>query len=47
MSYFFIVLQVCSEDQRFDKLMEHFKNEDNNIDFMVWVRLASKYTHFH
>uniref|UniRef100_A0A8C1AGM2 Formin-like 2a n=1 Tax=Cyprinus carpio carpio TaxID=630221 RepID=A0A8C1AGM2_CYPCA len=27
--------QVCSEDQRFEKLMEHFKNEDNNIDFMV------------
>ncbi|XP_046902025.1 formin-like protein 2 isoform X2 [Hypomesus transpacificus] len=27
--------EVCSEDQRFEKLMEHFKNEDNNIDFMV------------
>lgn len=27
--------QVCSESQRFEKLMEHFKNEDNNIDFMV------------
>ncbi|KAG2459421.1 FMNL3 protein, partial [Polypterus senegalus] len=23
------------ETQRFEKLMEHFKNEDNNIDFMV------------
>lgn len=29
------VSQVCSESQRFEKLMEHFKNEDNNIDFMV------------
>ncbi|XP_052004370.1 formin-like protein 2 isoform X2 [Xyrauchen texanus] len=28
-------LEVCSEDQRFARLMEHFKNEDNNIDFMV------------
>ncbi|KAG9349246.1 hypothetical protein JZ751_027689 [Albula glossodonta] len=27
--------QVCAENQRFEKLMEHFKNEDNNIDFMV------------
>uniref|UniRef100_A0A8C1TUS1 Formin-like 2a n=1 Tax=Cyprinus carpio TaxID=7962 RepID=A0A8C1TUS1_CYPCA len=27
--------EVCLEDQRFEKLMEHFKNEDNNIDFMV------------
>uniref|UniRef100_A0A9J8CZD0 Formin-like 2b n=2 Tax=Cyprinus carpio TaxID=7962 RepID=A0A9J8CZD0_CYPCA len=27
--------EVCSESQRFEKLMEHFKNEDNNIDFMV------------
>uniref|UniRef100_A0A4W4FPW0 Formin-like 2a n=1 Tax=Electrophorus electricus TaxID=8005 RepID=A0A4W4FPW0_ELEEL len=27
--------EVCSEKQRFEKLMEHFKNEDNNIDFMV------------
>lgn len=23
------------ETQRFEKLMEYFKNEDNNIDFMV------------
>ena len=35
-----VVLQVCSEDQRFEKLMEHFKNEDNNIDFMVTFRQA-------
>lgn len=27
--------QVCTESQRFEKLMEYFKNEDNNIDFMV------------
>ncbi|XP_067299365.1 formin-like protein 2 isoform X3 [Pseudorasbora parva] len=27
--------EVCAEDQRFEKLMEHFRNEDNNIDFMV------------
>nr|XP_055070599.1 formin-like protein 2 isoform X3 [Misgurnus anguillicaudatus] len=27
--------EVCSENQRFERLMEHFKNEDNNIDFMV------------
>ncbi|KAG7466951.1 hypothetical protein MATL_G00147870 [Megalops atlanticus] len=27
--------EVCAESQRFEKLMEHFKNEDNNIDFMV------------
>ncbi|TRY93430.1 hypothetical protein DNTS_005740 [Danionella cerebrum] len=27
--------EVCSEEQRFEKLMEFFKNEDNNIDFMV------------
>lgn len=29
------VLQVCLETQRFERLMEYFKNEDNNIDFMV------------
>uniref|UniRef100_A0A673LSW5 Formin-like protein 2 n=1 Tax=Sinocyclocheilus rhinocerous TaxID=307959 RepID=A0A673LSW5_9TELE len=40
------VCKVCSEDQRFEKLMEHFKNEDNNIDFMVWVRpLLTKEMH--
>ncbi|XP_073768539.1 formin-like protein 2 isoform X3 [Danio rerio] len=27
--------EVCLEEQRFEKLMEYFKNEDNNIDFMV------------
>uniref|UniRef100_A0A1A8NJ41 Formin-like 2a n=1 Tax=Nothobranchius pienaari TaxID=704102 RepID=A0A1A8NJ41_9TELE len=27
--------EVCMESQRFEKLMEYFKNEDNNIDFMV------------
>ncbi|CDQ57817.1 unnamed protein product [Oncorhynchus mykiss] len=27
--------QVCAETQRFEKLMEHFKDMDNNIDFMV------------
>uniref|UniRef100_A0A8C6UYC7 Formin-like 2a n=1 Tax=Neogobius melanostomus TaxID=47308 RepID=A0A8C6UYC7_9GOBI len=27
--------EVCAEEQRFEKLMEYFKNEDNNIDFMV------------
>ncbi|XP_068612349.1 formin-like protein 2 [Brachionichthys hirsutus] len=26
---------VCSESMRFEKLMEHFKNEDDNIDFSV------------
>lgn len=28
-------LQVCSESMRFEKLMEHFKTEDDNIDFLV------------
>ncbi|KAM8933353.1 formin-like protein 2 [Pelodytes ibericus] len=27
--------EVCAEKQRFEKLMDHFRNEDNNIDFMV------------
>uniref|UniRef100_A0A8C7US63 Formin like 2 n=1 Tax=Oncorhynchus mykiss TaxID=8022 RepID=A0A8C7US63_ONCMY len=27
--------EVCAETQRFEKLMEHFKDMDNNIDFMV------------
>ncbi|XP_077584954.1 formin-like protein 2 isoform X4 [Stigmatopora nigra] len=27
--------EVCVEEQRFERLMEYFKNEDNNIDFMV------------
>ncbi|MEQ2189568.1 hypothetical protein GOODEAATRI_026568 [Goodea atripinnis] len=29
--------QVCNEAMRFEKLMEHFKNEDDNIDFLVIV----------
>lgn len=33
-----LFLKVCSENQRFEKLMEHFKNEDNNIDFMVLIQ---------
>ena len=36
------VVQVCVETQRFEKLMEYFKNEDNNIDFMV-----GSHTHTH
>lgn len=27
--------QVCGEQHRFEKLMEYFRNEDSNIDFMV------------
>ncbi|XP_055085619.1 formin-like protein 1 [Periophthalmus magnuspinnatus] len=27
--------EVCGEKRRFEKLMEYFCNEDNNIDFMV------------
>ncbi|XP_030642365.1 formin-like protein 2 [Chanos chanos] len=27
--------EVCAETQRFEKLMEYFKNEDSNVDFMV------------
>ncbi|XP_050954663.1 formin-like protein 1 isoform X1 [Labeo rohita] len=27
--------EVCGEKNRFEKLMEYFSNEDNNIDFMV------------
>uniref|UniRef100_A0A8C7U727 Formin-like 2a n=1 Tax=Oncorhynchus mykiss TaxID=8022 RepID=A0A8C7U727_ONCMY len=27
--------EVCAETQRFERLMEHFKDMDNNIDFMV------------
>lgn len=27
--------EVCGEKQCFEKLMEYFRNEDNNIDFMV------------
>uniref|UniRef100_A0A8C4QZV9 Formin like 2 n=1 Tax=Eptatretus burgeri TaxID=7764 RepID=A0A8C4QZV9_EPTBU len=27
--------EVCGEKQRFERLMEYFRNEDSNIDFMV------------
>uniref|UniRef100_A0A8C9HWW1 Formin like 1 n=1 Tax=Piliocolobus tephrosceles TaxID=591936 RepID=A0A8C9HWW1_9PRIM len=27
--------EVCGEQHRFEKLMEYFRNEDSNIDFMV------------
>ncbi|NWT08513.1 FMNL1 protein, partial [Pteruthius melanotis] len=27
--------EVCGEKNRFEKLMEYFRNEDTNIDFMV------------
>ncbi|GCC43934.1 hypothetical protein chiPu_0027691, partial [Chiloscyllium punctatum] len=29
-----VFLQVCGEKVRFEKLMEYFRNEDSNIDFM-------------
>ncbi|NXS82035.1 FMNL2 protein, partial [Erpornis zantholeuca] len=32
--------EVCGEKQRFEKLMEHFRNEDNNIDFMAMLGLT-------
>lgn len=35
------------ETQRFEKLMEYFKNEDSNIDFMVCKYVHSKQTHTH
>lgn len=38
------VLQVCMETQRFERLMEYFKNEDNNIDFMVCTQTRA-HTH--
>lgn len=31
--------QVCGEKSRFEKLMEFFCNDDNNIDFMVKQKL--------
>lgn len=41
------VFQVCGEKQRFEKLMEHFRNEDNNIDFMVsYFRTSFKKANF-
>lgn len=40
------VLQVCMETQRFERLMEYFKNEDNNIDFMVCTHTQTRaHTH--
>ncbi len=30
-----VFVQVCGEKNRFEKLMEYFRNDDNNIDFMV------------
>lgn len=30
-----LLVQVCKELHRFEKLMEYFRNEDSNIDFMV------------
>lgn len=30
-----VFIQVCGEKNRFEKLMEYFRNDDNNIDFMV------------
>lgn len=30
-----LIVQVCKEMHRFEKLMEYFRNEDSNIDFMV------------
>lgn len=37
-----LLVQVCKELHRFEKLMEYFRNEDSNIDFMVrswaWIR---------
>lgn len=41
-----LVLQVCMETQRFERLMEYFKNEDNNIDFMVCSHTHAQ-THTH
>ena len=36
------ISQVCGEKNRFEKLMEYFRNDDCNIDFMV-----SQHTHTH
>lgn len=30
------------EEQRFEKLMEYFKNEDSNIDFMVCMYVCTQ-----
>lgn len=40
-------LQVCMETQRFEKLMEYFKNEDSNIDFMVCMYVQNTHTQTH
>ncbi|KAA0716076.1 Formin-like protein 2 [Triplophysa tibetana] len=37
--------EVCSEEQRFERLMEYFKNEDNNIDFMKLKHTESDKLH--
>lgn len=33
------VLQVCGEKRRFEKLMEYFRSEESNLDFMVRLPL--------
>ncbi|KAM8946476.1 formin-like protein 1 [Pelodytes ibericus] len=35
LSAFNYFMEVCSEKSRFEKLMEYFRTEDSNIDFMV------------
>ncbi|KAM9296192.1 formin-like protein 1 [Gastrophryne carolinensis] len=35
LSAFNYFMEVCSEGARFEKLMEYFRTEDSNIDFMV------------
>ncbi|KAM3923937.1 formin-like protein 1 [Leptodactylus fuscus] len=35
LSAFNYFMEVCGESSRFEKLMEYFRSEDNNIDFMV------------
>lgn len=37
------VLQVCKEKHRFERLMDYFRSEEGNIDFMV--RQASRRRH--
>lgn len=34
-SLFLSLSQVCAEKRRFEKLMEYFRKEESNIDFMV------------
>lgn len=38
---FIFSLKVCKEKHRFEKLMEYFRCEDGNIDFMVGELLHS------